>query len=312
MLVILTKTPEFSLNGLKDRLKSFVKFLIRKKRGPSAVTESLIRGLKELGVNYKYNVGAGEIGQNDTIYINESAETLKWAINTKKQGKISRLITGPNITVSPEDQNGVMLDKNIDLILFPSEWTKKFWLLTNPELVDKIKIWPAGVTLPEVLDEEKKDFIVYQKNAPDSLLENIVKYLAEQNIKFRVVNYGKYKKDDYFRLLSACRGMIYLSESESQGLALQEAWARNVPTLVWNRGYVEQKQRRFEDEKISAPYLTGQTGIFFSGQSDFKEKFTQFTGQLVNFKPREYIMNNLSDKICAGNFLKLINYENNK
>ncbi|PIT88169.1 MAG: hypothetical protein COU29_04120 [Candidatus Magasanikbacteria bacterium CG10_big_fil_rev_8_21_14_0_10_36_32] len=311
MLVILTKTPEVSLNGIKDRLKSFIKFFIGKKRGPAAVTESLLRGLRELNYIYKYNVNAAEIEKDDTIYINESVATLKWAINAKKQGKIKRLITGPNITVAPDDQGGIMLDQNIDLILFPSQWTKNFWLLTNPELAEKIKIWPAGVVLPSKTDEEKKYFIVYQKNASDSLLKSIVENLIGQNIQFKMINYGNYKQEDYFKLLNGSRGMIYLSESESQGLALQEAWAHNVPTLVWNRGYVEQKQRRFEGKKISAPYLTEQAGMFFVGQADFNDTLEQFISKLVNFVPREYIMNNLTDKICAENFLKLINYENN-
>lgn len=315
MLVILTKTPVFNLSEIKSNFKLFLKLLIGQERGPAAVTKSLLRGLEGFNFEYKYNVKRDEIGKDDIVYVNENAETLKWAIAAKKRGEIKRLITGPNITVFPEDNKGIMLDNNIDLILFPSQWTKDFWLLTNPELADKIKIWPAGVALPAKSDKKNKNFIIYQKNAPDSLLKNIIKQLNDQNMDYKVINYGNYKKDDYFKILETSCGMIYLSKSESQGLALQEAWAHNVPTLVWNRGYVECKQHRFENEKISAPYLSEEAGMFFYGQSDFNEKFFQFQNKLVNFKPREYVINNLSDKICAENFLKIVQpvkYENNK
>lgn len=309
MLIILTKTSTFNLNEIKNNLKLFLKFLIGQNRGPAAVTASLLRGLKELNFNYKYNVKDNEIKKDDTIYINENAETLAWAIEAKKQGKINRVITGPNITILPDDKEGIMLDKNIDLILFPSQWTKDFWTATNPELADKIKIWPAGVG--DVSVDERKEYrnlcLIYQKNADGELLNSIVRFLKENNENYKIIKYGQYKQKRFFKLLNKSKIMIVLSKSESQGLALAEAWIRDVPTLVWNRGFWECGGWKWFDDKITAPHLSVESGLFFKNFDDFKEKWMVCKKENFKFMARSYALKNFTNKISAENFLKIIN-----
>ena len=100
--------------------------------------------------------------------------------------------------------------------------------------------------------------------------------------------------------------MIYLSESESQGLALQEAWIRNVPTLVWDGGYWQCGKYKWQGSS-SAPYLTKDCGMFFKGKEDFINKFETFLKNLPNFQPREYSLENFTDETATKNYLKIIN-----
>jgi len=101
--------------------------------------------------------------------------------------------------------------------------------------------------------------------------------------------------------------MIYLVESESQGLALAEAWLRNVPTFVWNRGYWQYGNYSWRDDKISAPYLTDECGLFFRDYNDFKEKLPLFLTKLSQFQPRKYALNNFIDVITTRKYLEIIN-----
>lgn len=140
---------------------------------------------------------------------------------------------------------------------------------------------------------------------PDNLLTNIKSYLKDKGLAFEIIEYGRFKQSYYFEKLKITKALIYLSHSESQGLALHEAWARNVPSLVFNRGYYEYDNKTFSDEKISAPYLNEQVGMFFN-QKNFIDKFSYFFEHVTQFQPRKYIVENLSDKMCAQKFIDII------
>ena len=306
-LVILTKSPECNLKICLNTSKSFFKSVIGRKRGPEVVNDSLLKGLDELGIKYKYNVNAKEIRRDDVMFVNSSLDALDWAIEAKKKGGIKKLIVGPNMVMLPSQQNSIMMSKEIDMILFPSEWTKDYWVSLEESLESKIKIWPAGIDVP-VLKKENKDLIlIYYKKTFEELLNFIETYFNKKNINYKVIRYGSYNKKTFFSLLDKTKVAIFLSESESQGLALFESWAHNVPTLVWNREYWQFGNHTWRDEKISAPYLTDECGIFFKDQNDFEEKFRFFTKKIDLFRPREYIIDNFIHKKIAENFISLIN-----
>ncbi len=306
-LVILTKSPVFNFKDFIRRIKSFIKFLLGQKRGPDVVVDSLLKGLKELNFDFKFNISASKIKPDDIVYINGSLEALKWAIEAKKKGKIKKLIVGPVMSVLPTDHNSIMLNKEIDLILFPSHWTKNHWLSMVKDLDNKIKIWPAGVVVSELNNDKKDTVLIYYKNAPKELFSFIIKFFSTNKIEYRVIKYGKYSQNKYFGLLNKTKYAIFLSESESQGIAMFEAWAHNVPTIVWNRGYWQSGSRNWSDEKISAPYLNAYCGMFFADENDFVDKFNLFVSKISAFSPREYIINNFTNKKIAENFTKLIN-----
>ncbi|MDD2757937.1 MAG: hypothetical protein PHD72_00995 [Patescibacteria group bacterium] len=306
-LIILTKSPSAGFFS-QEVYRGVIKKLLNKNRGPEAVLRSLLRGLNELKYPYLINPKIAEIKTGDTVFVNGSIVALQWAIKEKKAGKFKKLVAGPNLVVGPDDFNGIINTPEIDLILQPSDWVRDFYLSISPFLADKIKVWPAGVALPENLNEtDRVGAVVYFKNCSDDKLPgHILKELKNLPIKIDVLTYGHFKQKDYHRLLAGAKFMVYVSESESQGLALQEAWARNVPTLVWNGGSCRFEHYRWRDPVISAPYLSARSGMFFSGTDDFKKRLQIFMDSLDNFSARDYVRENLIDRKCAENFIKLI------
>jgi len=305
-LVILTKSPEFNWKEFINKYKIFIKFLLGQKRGPDIVTESLRKGLKELGVDYKFNVKEGKIERNDIVYVNGSIEALKWAILAKKEGRIKKLIVGPVMVVVPSEKKGIIMDKMIDTIIVPSLWVKELWADMNPELSDRIVIWPAGIDETPQKIITKNRVIIYVKKCDEKLLSDIKYYLAQEKIPFDLITYGYYRRNTYLNLLDEAKVMIYFSPSESQGLALAEAWEKNVPTLVWNRGYWQYNNIIWKDERISAPYMTEQCGMFFKDIEDFKDRWLFLVRHLENFSPRQYVIKNFSHRHVAENFVNLI------
>ncbi len=305
--VILTKSPQTGLLD-RERIGSFYRRLFNVSRGPQAVTSSLVRGLSEIGFEFTVNPRSGKLFENAPVFVNESIAALKWGIGAKKAGLIKQLIAGPNLVVLPTEKEAVLSAPEIDLILQPSDWVRDLYISLNPALAGKIRVWPAGVELPPESGAKKRDLVlIFNKLPPAARLpEKISGFLRKLDVKYEQIDYGRFGRGDYFKALDSARVMIYLSDSESQGIALAEAWARNVPTLVYNRGYMEYNGFKWYDKKISAPYLSAYTGLFFGGADDFETRFSDFWNNLSVYTPRQYVSDNLTDKICAQKFLELV------
>lgn len=308
-LIILTKSPEdsfLSAEVFKTAIKSLVKFLLGQKRGPRVVTESLLRGLRELNYPFLLNPSLSAIDSGDTVLTNESLAALRWGIRAKRAGKIKKLIAGPNLVVAPTDAGGILMDDQIDLVLVPSEWVKNFYATFKPGWEPKIKVWAAGLVAAVSLGAKRDLCLIYKKTVDKNLFEQVVNFLSSRGVKYKVIKYGRYRRPRYFKFLTRSRCMIYLNETESQGMALGEAWMHDVPTLVWNRGYWNYGGHFWQDEKVGAPYLTDVCGMFFKDTEGFKVKWTDFFSALKRFRPREYMLQNFTDKLSAEKCLDLI------
>lgn len=289
------------------RLKNAAKLLLGKSaRGPQAVLGSLKRGLGELGVQYQVDLSAKEGGAYAASVLS-GAKTLRWAIEQKRAGRIKSLTAGPNIAVTPFDFGGLMASPEIDTILVPSDWNKRWWVSLNPSLEQKIKVWAAGVKDFGELCQPEGQCLVFKKNVPENIFLSVTRFLKKLNMPFAILEYGHFFAEQYHNLLAKSKFMVYLTESESQGIALHEAWMAGVPTLVWDRGFYSYKGYRWQDEKIPAPYLTPECGLFFKDEIDFKNQLGVFLENYKNFTPRPYSLLNFTDVICAKRYLDLIN-----
>jgi len=289
---------------LFGRVKNAVKALLgRRTRGPEAVRQSLFTGFKELGVEFSFNARVNR--PIEVACVLSGVKTLRWAIGLKKKGLIKKIIAGPNIAVSPKEENGLLEHSSIDKVVVPSCWIRDFYLTLSPSLAEKIQVWPAGVTVPPKTAKKKKyDFLVYNKIGENILFLDIREFLKGNDANFKIITYGKFNQKEYFELLDESKYEIYLSESESQGLAMFEAWARDVPTLVWERGFW-QKGANSWNGFTTSEYLTKQEGLRFKDFKEFKVLFLKLSRE--KFSPREYISKNFTNRIGAKNYLTVIN-----
>ena len=291
--------------GLFYRLKSLTKKLLKKdSRGPEAVKNSLTSGLTELGVEFLINKKIENICEVACVL--SGRKTLLWALEQKKIGKIKKLVAGPNIVISPNDFGGLIKNPLIDVIVVPSQWVKDYFVKLAPGITNRLVVWPAGVTVP-ILEASNKtiDFLIYNKIVGNNLVSKIVETLQQKNYSFQIINYGAFHQEAYFTLLNKSKYEIYLSESESQGLAMFEAWARGVPTLVWDKGLFEYQGVSVMG-LVSSPYLKDQTGMRFSDLEDFKLKLPIFVGH--DFAPRQITESFFSNIHAAQAYLKLAAY----
>lgn len=287
------------------KLKRLTKKIIGKNfGGPLAVERSLFTGLRALGQPFYVNK---PLKPGSIVCVLNGVETLRWALLQKSQGIASKIIAGPNIVVTPRDHNGIIMDPLIDTYIVPAQWSVDWWTSLEKRMGKILKVWPAGVEDKGILREKEGHCLVYKKTVPESLFQAVIATLAREKIKFRVIEYGKFTPEEYFSLLCGASFMVYLTEHESQGIALNEAWMGDVPTLVWNSGGFKYADREWKSEKISAPWLTDMAGMVFTRAEDFNLRLKEFLSRLETYKPRDYSLANFTDKKSAQRYLEIIN-----
>jgi hypothetical protein len=276
--------------------------------GPYAVARSLLEGLKKTNVYYNYNPQSlSEVEK--VVVVLSGFEALSKAIDWKCRGKIKKLLVGPNVAAMPTWITCLPNSNQINICLQPCQWTIDWWKSIDPEFSIPLRIWSAGVNTEFWQPPENKpiyrNVLIYKKSCPEDLFQSCISSAKNKNLTVSTVEYGNYSHDEYKTKLAQSDFAVFLSESESQGIALLECWSCNVPTLVWNRGYFE--WQGYSDKASSAPYLSDLTGIFFSGTKEIETSLQYMLDNLKNFQPRSWVLSNGSDEVSALNLLKIIN-----
>lgn len=272
--------------------------------GHPGVTRSVLMGMSELGVRYNYNpICTGSI--HEVVLVMSSVKALRQAINLKKNGKIKILIAGPNVLDVPTDQEGILESSDIDFCLVPSKWREEMYYQFSTKMQKRTIVWASGVDMnywkPEKMPS-RTSIILYLKNKErhEDLVQNVFK-LLESFGEIEIVEYGKFEREEFKKSLNRSKFLVALTNgSETQGLVWAEAWAMNVPTFILNHHYDEVRGKKIKAS--AAPYLTDDTGSFYSSVDELKEKIEL----LKNFKPRSWVQENMSDSVSAKNLLEHI------
>lgn len=300
---MLSRSPEISF--FKKMLfdgKMFLKKHIRY-GGPLAVQYSLISGLRQLGPNFLFNPPLSEISPGATVGVLTGVDALAWALEAKKEGRIAKVIAGPNLVVTPLEEQGILTDPMIDVIVVPGKWVEDFYVSVTPSLQGKIAVWPAGVDVPKLGKPYKKyDALIYNKCKDGALADAVAEDLRNMEKTFYRMDYGKVSQREYFSLLNQSRLLVYIAESESQGIAMFESWSRDVPSLVWERNLFTYQNYRFP-VRAASEYVSPEVGHTFSGKEDFKTCYERLTQS--NLRPRDFIKQHYSHIHAARHYIDI-------
>jgi len=281
---------------------------LKKYTGHFAVTRSLIEGLKKTKSDFNYNPNNIRTVR-DTVIVLSRIPALKQAIELKKQGKIKKLLAGPNLVISSKDENNILSSPKIDMIIVPSKWIKIAYEEDAPKLKGKIKIWSAGIDenyWKPHNKKRKKNIIIYQKNTSDKLLDETIKIVKKHNFNLTIIKYGQYKKQQFKEALGNASLEIVLSQSESQGISLQEAWSMDVPCFCYQPNKLIIKNRSYSIFS-SCPYISKETGYKWNNINELEILLANFKKNKLHFSPRKYVLKELTDEKSARLFLKILN-----
>lgn len=283
-----------------DKLKNLLNILLGKRHGGEMVVlRSLRSGLRLLGHDVDCMPKHGTY--YDICHVISGRNSWKWAILNRN--KFAFFIAGPNLITLPYEISQFPGRHMLNLYLQPCQWACELFVAAKEFLNIRVSVWACGVNSQDWAEKNSKKnfYLIYIKNNLP-IVSEITHEMDKLSINYKTIFYGSYSKIKYKKLLSESIAMIYISESESQGVALLEAWSCNVPT------YVFRAIKYYGDSQVpssAAPYLEEKCGDFFM---DVKELINLLINNIIatSKKPRAYVLQNFTDEICAKKYLEVI------
>lgn len=224
-------------------------------------------------------------------------------------------IFGPHFSVFPNEDYSKLLSNHSNRAVYvqPSQWVKDLWTKLMPYKNDIIEVLPFGVDTEMFCEKtsisERTHVFVYYKSRALSELCLLEQFLKQKNITYTVFSYrDEYKEEDYLEYLQKSKYGIVLGRHESQGFAIEEALSCNVPLLVWNAKNMNQElnQNYPSIEATSIPYWDKRCGESFYEYNQLESTFDTFIKNIEGYRPREYVLENISIDQCDKKLTKLI------
>lgn len=308
------------VDEIKRKLWSKRRFFLRLSQvagGPRVVAENLLKEL-EMRRDIHWDLCFREIPRNKKIsimWVVNNVDDLRWAIAKKEEVGVRELWAGPNLVSLPQECNGILKFQEIDKVIVPCGWVKEHYERESSDLAGKIQVWPVGIDTEfwspsSTENKENSNILVYNKNQDDLCIRLLP--ILKQHGRVNVIKYGEYTPREYRQALNHATFMIWLSQSESQGLALLEALSMNVPVLAWESREVNYYSADLKEEFIinnvsSCPYFSSQCGLKFESVEELEDKLIEFKDKMerMEFRPRKYLFDaNLVIGKTLGGFVK--------
>jgi len=226
----------------------------------------------------------------------------------------TKFIFGPQFSVFPDERLKLIKSTNSVYNLL-SDWVIKAW--SSFEYCNNLKLikLPFGVDTEKFIDnkplEVKTKVFVYFKRRNPIELNFLLIFLQSKNVEIKLFDYvSRYSEEEYLNYLQNSKYGIWLDAHESQGFALQEALSCNVPLLVWN---VSSMNQEYGSSYTNVPattvsYWDKRCGEVFYQYQELENIYSLFISKLETYKPREFILENLSVDVCEN---KLMNFVEN-
>lgn len=270
--------------------------------GPTVVATNLLQELRlHKEVLWTLVTPVARLDSRYTVmWVVNGLEDLYWAIQYKTELGVQELWAGPNLIVIPQEGQGIIGHPLIDKIIVPCRWPGEVYAQLMPSICYKIVIWAVGIDADywsPMQATERNRIIIYDKGNT-ALADELSAGLASAGETVSRITYGKYDRDEYKTLLQQAKAIVWLSPTESQGIALLEALSMDVPALCWRnvlwKYYSSELQGMVEyDGATSAPYFNNQCGLFFENVTDFFAcRYPEFNKNRNSFSPRRYLFEN--------------------
>jgi len=301
-------------------LITFIKNLTSKKRVPSGVRkvfDNLRESFDLLKVDYDINLPFNKIQLGEPVIMLGSGRYVLEGYN-----KSNPVIAGIGLISHPAEWPTMCDEYPVAKYLQHCEWARDIYVPYYG--ADKCDMWFAGIDTERWASDQKQDkkfdILVYNKirwenhHDEDILLRSsVLKKLEIAGLSYNEVIYGQYQEAEYHALLLQSKAMIFLCEHESQGFALLEALSMNVPVFAWDQGFwLDPNRFAWGEQKpvpaTSVPFFDGSCGMKFKDVLGFEKQFDTFWDRVKSndFKPREYILENLTFEKSARRMLDII------
>jgi len=255
--------------------------------GPHKVVDNLIKSLEQENINYAIN--EEKYDHNFLVQYDATAH--------EKHSKIEQdtTIIGPQVWMF--DGYGQFLIQNQNYykkIIAPSEWVKNKFITKFNLPEDKLAVWPVGIEEFNNIREPNYDCLIYFKRRDQSELDAVKKFLVNNGLSYRMVEYGTYGEDGFKQLVNSAKFCFLINGTESQGIAVQEIMSMGVPIIAWDiKEWLDQGEA-YRVPATSIPYWDERCGEVFFNINELEVTFSKFYATLDQYDPKAFIKDNLS------------------
>jgi glycosyltransferase involved in cell wall biosynthesis len=273
--------------------------------GPYKVLANLVKGLDR--IDYPYVVNR-HLSTTRRVWVHDWPEACAAALRSSE-----RVVLGPNMWVLPADvPPELRLASSVSLQ--PCEWARQLWLDLGFTRCP-IAVWPVGIDTDEfqpIDSAARTHVLVYHKDRTAEGLKAILDAVYAAGVPYDLVVYPYYREAEYKAALRRARFVIWHGRHESQGLALQEAMACDIPVLVADVGHLS--DARYQHAGFSAdiltsvtaaPYFDDRCGLKVAGVREVSAALGVMSEAWRSFSPRQYVVQNLSLEGQARRFVDL-------
>lgn len=266
--------------------------------GPQRLATNLISSLEQEEVPYALNQ---EKYKHNFIVQYDYRGYLKHSELT-----LENCFIGPQIWFF--DQHVKQIQENphyYNKLIVPSQWTKDLPTQKFDFPENKVEVWPVGIELKDFKKEFKYDCLLYYKRRSREELEAAIEFLNKSGLTFNVVEYGSYTQEELEKLCDQSAFCFLLNGTESQGIAVQEMMARDLPMFVWDVKEWNDQGASYAVPASSVPYWSDQCGVRFYEAIEMEFAFDEFCSKI--YKPRKFVEEQLSFKASVNKLLEIFN-----
>ncbi len=267
--------------------------------GHMRVFLNLMTGLDRIGVPYRVN---------DYRYMRANLDELSCLVGKPhilaEFPTRAPLLFGPSIYNHPIDDEHLPYRHAVRQVLVPSPWVQRMFSKVWPGIVTA---WPVGIDTerwtPAPAAQKDVDVLIYDKifkgrdQIERTLLNPLLEELRRRGLVVARLRYGSYFERQLLALSRRARSMIYLSRHETQGIALQQMLACDVPIFAFDPGgdwqSLEYLLRGVRFGPVtSVPYWDERCGVRFTGPPDMLGAFDTFWRGVERnaFAPRQMVL----------------------
>jgi len=280
---------------------------------------SIIRGFRSLNLKPgSWNVNPSHMNMLGDVIWTQGCTGSREALNRLGWFQAHRgfIICGA-VDVTFENRDD-LADPQVGFFIAPSTWVadalrgeKTFNYVEEA----RIRVLVSGVDVhffkPSHEDYEKRRLgrpmaVVYVKNfAKPDLVSQVKNSLSARDWDVQQINYGSYNLAQFRDTLRLASAAVFLTATESQSIALAEAWSMDVPTFVYeaNPAHPFRFYNRIWLQANEAPYLNNLCGFRWN---DIQHMVDTITAERNSwpFRPRYYVLNTMTDAISVWNVLR--------
>lgn len=261
--------------------------------GHYAVSKSVLLGLFRNRLPFKLNTRLKDIPIGSKVLLLAGIGHVP-LLTARKDLHVT---IGPNFTDRYGIHKEFLSSEQVKSVLVPSPWISNLKDLIDPQIRNKVRVWPAAVEIPSFLrliscTRDTNRALLYLKQPDSEIAESVKELLTQLGFSFSTLRYGAHPRVSYLAQVARSSILIYLGSWESQGLALQEAWALGVRTLVYKQDWRftsiedELHSRQLAKDELAAPYLSTSAGDFWRTIEELESTLLR-----IRYEPMDFEMN---------------------